>query len=223
MTWSGPKSLRPGITLMELLVVLVIVVGMFVAMISVTAVVGQANLRGEAQRIASTVEYVYGRAAINGTRYQLVLDLDNNTFRAECTDEAMALAQDMADGTVGEDRTTTSNRYDDDDDEADPFGLDLQDAWDDCSDALVNERTLRDGIQLVKVHTTHQRDPYEEGQATIGFFPNGFVEPSIIWISEKSSDEAGMTLFIEPMTGSVRIEAGLAEVPSDFHDIEEDR
>ena len=204
--------------------VLVIIVGMFVAAISVVNVLGQSNLRGASSRLATTIEYVYGRAAINGVRYQLVIDLDGNAYWAECSEDMIVLSEGLSGGTVGEDDSSERpSRYDEDDEEADPFGMNLEASWDDCSDDLVPSRTLREGIVIDRVLTTHQTEPYIEGTATIGFFPNGFVEPSIIWLREEEHEDAGMTLFIEPMTGTVRIESGLAEVPDDFLEVEEDR
>lgn len=203
---------------------LVIIVGMFVAMVSVVNVVGQSQLRGASSRLATAIEYVYGRAAINGVRYQLVIDLDENAYWAECSEDMITIAGGLVGGTVGEDDSAEKpSRYDDDDDEADPFGMNLGASWDDCSDDLVPRRQLREGVQIDRVMTTHQSEPYEEGTATIGFFPNGFVEPSIIWLRDDENEDAGMTLFVEPMTGSVRIESGLADLPDDFLDVEEDR
>ena len=215
---------RSGLTLAEILVVLVIIVGMFVAVISVVNVLGQGQLRGASSRLATTIEYIYGRAAINGVRYQLVIDLDENTYWAECSEEMITLSPGIMGGTVGEDDSSERPaRYDDDDDEADPFGMNLTASWDDCTDELVPSRSVRDGVVIDSVMTTHQSEPYVEGTATIGFFPNGFVEPSVIWLREEDNEDAGMTLFVEPMTGSVRIETGLAEVPDDFLEVEEDR
>jgi len=213
-------------TLMEMLVVLVVVMSMFIAAVASLTVVGASRLRGASSRMATVIEYVYGRAAINGVRYQLVIDIDEGKYWAECAEEGAPLIAGIAQGTVGEDNSAAvPTRYGDDDDEGDPFLMNLNNTWDDCGDYLFSSRSLRPGIEFDRVLTTHQTDPYEEGIATIGFFPNGFVEPSIIWLREKGeeSETVGMTLFIEPMTGSVRIQTGVAEIPRDFGEPEEDR
>ncbi len=72
------------------------------------------------------------------------------------------------------------------------------------------------------VMTTHQREPWEEGQATIEFFPDGFVEPAMIWLSIEEKD-AATTLTISPMTGRVRTYSERLEVPRDFLEEEEAR
>ena len=235
------SQLRSGITLIEMLVVMVIILGAFGATMSITSVLGQGTLRSAATRMATAIEYVYGRAAINGIRYQLVFDLDADEYWIECSEENIELPTrmleedepDEGDEPSIEEGARRFARYDADDEEADPFSLNQTALWDDCTEPLVPRVSISErfeGIEIHSVMTTHQEEPFEVGQATIGFFPNGFVEPSMIWLREAENegeafdeDNPAMTLVIEPMTGSVRVLSGLAEVPDDFLDVEEDR
>lgn len=218
----GAAAVRRGITLIEILVVLAIIVGIFGATFATLSVMTAGELRGATARLASTIEHIHGRSAINGMRYQLVLDLDTNTYWAECSEENIALEAGMAGGVVGEEASNEFLRYDEDDEEADPFGMNLTQVWDDCTEPLIPTREVRSGIVIDRVLTTHQLDPYEEGVATIGFFPDGSVEQSIIWLKEDDG-EAGMTIFIQPITGRVTVKRGVQDIPRDFFDVEEDR
>jgi len=232
---------RSGITLIEMLVVMVIIMAAFGAMISLVSVLGASRLRSASSRTATAIEYIYGRAAINGIRYQMVFDLDTDEYWVECSEENIDLPSRMLeedepdedDGPSIEEGARRFARYDADDEEADPFALNQSALWDDCTEHLIPRTSIPDrfeGVELHAVMTTHQEEPFEVGRATIGFFPNGFVEPSIIWLREAedegepfNDEAAAMTLIIEPMTGGVRIVTGYAEVPDNFLEVEVDR
>jgi hypothetical protein len=205
------------------LVVLVVIVGAFGLSISVVGLLTFSDLNGEAARLASTIQHIYGRAAINGQRYRLVIDLDDNAYWAECSDEDVPLPGDlMSTGMEDSAASQRLGRYDEDDEEADPFGLNLDNTFDDCTEELIPRRQLTGRVVLDSVMTTHQREPAIEGQATIEFFPDGFVEPSMVWLTIDDA-EAAVTLTIQPMTGRVRTFTERLEVPSDFLEVEEDR
>jgi len=218
------RANRSGVTLIEILVVLVIIVGTFSLTISVVNLLTYSDLNGEASRLASTIEHIYGRAAINGQRYRLVIDLDENAYWAECSEENVPLPDELMAPGMGEESEASQRlgRYAEDDEEADPFGLNLANTFDDCTEELIPRRQLSGRVIIDSVMTTHQREPWNEGQASIEFFPDGFVEPSMIWLGIEDSDGA-VTLTINPMTGRVRTFSERLDVPNDFLDEEEDR
>jgi prepilin-type N-terminal cleavage/methylation domain-containing protein len=234
-----PGKSRPGMTLIEIIVVLTIVAAMMAMAAYSLATVTDARLRGAALRLSGTITHIFGRSAINGTRYQLVIDLDTNEYWAECSEVEVPLGMEMTDArehdaaaeesaTEGEEssgsvmNTNHRRRWESDDDEADPFGLNLQNTFDDCTEDLIPRRTLPDGLEFDSVMTTHQTDPFESGQATIAFFSNGFVEQSIIWLRE-TDGEGAMTLLVHSMTGRVTIVNGHSDIPDDFLEVQEDR
>jgi hypothetical protein len=180
-----------------------------------TLTVGRIN--AEALRFNTTIEHIVGKAAVNGMRYQLVIDIDQNRYWAECTELDVPLPSDLMRTVDGEDR----ERYDDDDDQADPLGLSQEASWDDCSEPLLPPHDVREGVRIARVMTAHQYEPFEEGETTIAVFPDGFVEPAIVWFAEADGEQF-MTVFVDPMTATTRIERGDAEVPDDFLEVEED-
>ncbi len=178
-------------TLIEMMVVLAIIALIAAATAVTTSGMSNNSVRAAALHTTGAMRLTYGRAAINGIRYQFVIDLDEPA-------------------------------RDEDDDEADPFGLGVQaPSLADCSEPLLERHTLRRGTRFARVLTTHHSEPIEEGQATIAFFPNGFVERSLIWIADDKG-EAWVTLVVDPMTGRIRTHAGELEVPEDFFSVEED-
>lgn len=206
-------SAQAGMTLIEMIIVLAIIAVIAAATAVSTGGMSNNAVRSAALHTSGAMRLTYGRAAINGIRYQFVIDLDDNSYRVECSDDNVLIDPEAEDGEPQDE---------DEDDEADPFGLGAQvPSMADCSEPLLEQHTLRSGTQFARVLTTHHSEPVEEGQATIAFFPNGFVERSLIWISDEDG-EAWVTLVIDPMTGRVRTEAGELEVPDDFFSVEED-
>ncbi len=179
--------------------------------------ISNSKLKAEALHLSGALRLVYGRAAINGTRYQFVINLDDNSYRAECSEGNIAV---LTSEEIEEQER--EHRYDRNDEEADPFGLGASSAtFDDCSEPLLEDATLRPGVRFQGVLTSHDEDVIEDGEVAIGFFPSGFVERSIIWL-EQENGEAMMTLTIDPMSGRVRVHPGDFSVPDDFFEVEED-
>lgn len=209
-------------TFIEILVVLTLVAGIMLASLSVVTLLSFGTLEASSLRITGAIEQTYGRAAINGQRYQLVIDIDNNEMWAECSEENVPLPSEIMTGNFGvRFGEEGSDAHFDAEPFADPFNLSMYTQFDDCSDSFLPRQSLEGDVVFDSVMTTHQQEPFVEGIATIGFFPDGFVEPSIIWIREGDGDNV-ITLRIEPMTGAVSIEPGRMEIPDDFLDIEED-
>lgn len=202
---------RRGFSVVELLVVLAIAASIMALSVSSFGSLKNAKLRSEAMRMSGALRMVYGRAAVNGLRYQVSFDLEANTYRVDCSSDNVLLpAED-----------TNASPFDDDDDEADPFGLGYNTpTLEDCSEPLLEQTTLRDGVEIARILTAHHADPVEEGTHTVAYFPNGFVERAIIWL--RSGEESYITLSVDPMTGRVIVHPGDFEVPEDFFEVEED-
>lgn len=203
------------------MVVLAIAAGL--TALAASAMSGMANraVQAEAMRVTAAIRMVHARAAINGMRYQLVIDLDGGSFRVECSADAVPLQVDEA--RRPEPSSGRSRRRSRDDQEIDPFGLGAgtQATLDDCSEDLLPPTQLRRGTRFARVVTTHHQEPVEEGTASIGFFPNGFVEQSMIWLSDERG-ESWMTLRIDPMSARVFARGGDLDMPREFHEVEED-
>jgi prepilin-type N-terminal cleavage/methylation domain-containing protein len=211
---------RRGFTFVELMIVLTIAaVVSALAIISVSGV-NNNRVRAEALRLSGAMRMVYGRAAINGLRYQFVFDIESNSYRVQCSTENVLL-----DAPSDQSRSARrrASRYASDDPEADPFGLGSSaPTLDDCSEDLLEAYTLRKGVRIRGVLTTHDSEPVEEGENGIAFFPNGFVERSMVWL-ESEDERTVVTLTVDPMTGRIRIWGEDREIPRDFFSVEEDR
>ncbi len=202
-------------TLIEIMIVLTIVASVMgltaFSMSGLTA----SKVRSEAMHVAGAIRYVYGRSAINGVRYQLTFAVGGNTLSVQCSEKNIPVAAADAD------KEPTKREKETEDAEANPFGIASAGAsMAACDDKVMRDFALKDGVTIARVLTSHDEEPVESGSATIGFFPNGFVERSIVWV--KGADGGYFTLLIDPMSGRVRVKPGDLEVPDDFFEVEED-
>jgi prepilin-type N-terminal cleavage/methylation domain-containing protein len=209
-----------GFTLVEIMVVLGIIAGLSVLAVATLNGLTNSRLDGEALRFSGVLRLVHGRAAINGLRYQVVINLDDASYRVECSTQNVAVPEVGDEGGNEEDQRRRDREQEDP--EADPFGLGAQQpTMDDCSEELIEATTLRNGIRFARVFTTHHDEPVEEGEVTIGYFPNGTVERSMIWLTD-ANGRGWMTMHLDPMTGRVVLRGGEDEIPDDFLELEED-
>ncbi|MBA2664199.1 MAG: hypothetical protein H0U74_18045 [Bradymonadaceae bacterium] len=208
--------------------VLALVAGLMGMGVYMMGLLTNTKLKDEAMRMTSVIKYTYSQAAINNAQYRLVFDLDANEYYSEVTDSPIVVESlDVNDsqGLLPEEAQELANSYRAKNDlfnaaEADPFGVNRRVTFQRVSDGVVEPRKLPEGIRIYKVHTPHQRLPFESGKAAISFFRNGFQEQAVIVIG----DEAGAryTLITEPLTGRVRIYSDELDAPPDFGEEERD-
>ena len=208
-----PRRTMRGMTLIEIMIVLTIVASVMGLTAFSMSGLSASKVRSEAMHVAGAIRYVYGRAAINGVRYQLTFDVGANTLSVECSEKNIPVA------VAGD--TPEKDERREDDPEANPFGIASSgEGLTACDDKVMKDFALKDGVTIARVLTSHDEAPIEAGKATIGFFPNGFVERSIVWV--KGADGGYFTLLVDPMSGRVKVKPGDLDVPDDFFEVEED-
>jgi general secretion pathway protein H len=242
---------RAGMTLIEIVVVLVIVAGIVGSIVVMSTLMTFSDISRAAMTLSRTMQHTYGRAAVNATRYRLVIDLDEHRYWVECSDENPPVVyeedeetfarrfsrSDFYDFGSGLDRFGTRGVRDSEVEPYDPFNLNLEAMFDDCSEELVPTRLASGdpadsrganarGIVFDSVLTAHRREPATSGRIEVNFFPDGFVEPTYIWLAkvvDGGGDGPVATITIEPMTGQVFVETRRLEVPRNFAQVEEAR
>ena len=86
---------------------------------------------------------------------------------------------------------------------------------------LQHKENLKEGIKVFAIYTHAAEGAIESGRASITFFPNGFVEQSVIIVGDENKNY--QTMEIQPLSGKVFIKNGKEEPSYDFFDPEEDR
>lgn len=204
-------------TLIEIMVSLTIMALIFAASAYLGGSIGNTRLQSEAMHMAGAIRYVHGRSAVNGLRYQLTFDLENQSWSAECSNEGNPLRM----GVEAQERARRQRgiAYRDQDSDDDPFSSG-ETGMQECNEALLTERSMQGGVEIDRVLTVLDRDPIKDGRATMGFYPDGFVDRTMIWLRRGSGVT---TLVVDPMTGRVHVFADDLDIPREFYDEEEER
>jgi len=203
-----------GFTLVETLVVLAIAAGMMGAAVYGLNLITAADLRDEAMRITSVMQYTWSRAAIEQVNYRLVLDLDANTYWTEVSDAAVVKEVSDTNELRREraNRAGDQGRLEDRQDmgfETDPFGISRPTDFSRAESAAIEAKNFHEGIEIYQVITTRQDQPITDGQVAVSFFPDGFQEPVIIVL--KDARDAYYSIINEPLTGRIKIYSSLIE------------
>lgn len=196
-----------------MLVVLAIAAGMMGAAIYGLNMVTAADLRDEAMRLTSVMQYTWSRAAVEQVNYRLVLDLDENTYWTEVSDAAVV--KELSDaGELRRERQQRAESRGEEDSEAmgfdtDPFGITRPTNFARAESAAIDAKNFHDGIEIYQVLTTRQNQPITDGQVAVSFFPDGFQEPVIIVLKDEHG--AFYSVINEPLTGRIKIYSRLIE------------
>ncbi len=224
---SASVSRARGMTLIELLMVIVIVAGLAGGGVLMIGLLTQGNLKSEARSLATAMQYTYDQAALNNRNYRLVINLDDNSYHTELSDSEVVIddSSDEAveafdDGMLPEElRQQEAERSSGTDslfrdEEHDPFGMSRRQGYKRAEDAILEAHTLRDGITFQSVRTETRPRPATSGRVAINFFSSGLQQEAIIILQDSAG--AKFTLISEPLTGRVRVYSGEREDPDDF-------
>jgi len=173
-----------GLTLIEILLVLVIFAGM--ASIGIPRLYRTSdNIRKAARNMTALTKEIRNRAKLKNSTYRLVLDMTAEPHRY------------WVEYIVGS-RPIPSNLYEEKSSE--PIS-DTEFKKD--STVIKKEKELPSGLFFGAVETINTKEPIKQGIAYIHYFPEGFVEASVIQLTNRSG--LTWTLVISPLTGQADI------------------
>lgn len=217
---------RRGMTILEVMIAMLIVLGMTMSAVVLINSITRASLKAESMRLSGYIKNTFAMAAIHQQYYRLMLDLDTQEFWIEVAEQTQigAPPQIPEQSIIGAPEGVTApgqapkGGYDSDDPEAQAFGVHRPTYK--PVEGMLNKRRKLDGISLHSIVTANETQPRETGRLGITFYPNGFAERSLIILGDE--DTGFMTLEIQPLSGKVQLWSGKQEADSDFFDVEDD-
>jgi general secretion pathway protein H len=225
-------------TLIELMMAVAIVGGLIgVATYSVRSL-GKGRLRAASRRLAGSIRYCFDRSMTSGQYFRLVLDLSQNRYWIERSDERAYLKRDKERSPGGgkafdvdaEERRLAAEEAKAAEEEArklanqsrggagllgglEPPPRPKRARFQTFKEAALRSEKSLGGVKLVDVYTPRQPEPYKEGRAYLYFFPDGHTERALIHL--KQGDEQ-YSLVVQPLSGRVEVTPGRLEPTSSF-------
>lgn len=213
-----------GLTLVEVMVVLVLM-----ALLTTSLVFGSGALFGAERRAAASLIIVAvrkGLAEANGLGKPVRLSIDMSTGRLllEVSQSRQALrTPTKPTDQAQEDPAAESAEIAEAVQTAQSAGESLLKVPVDSAsgfspldvlgqDGAIPGRQIDASIKITKVQTEHDPEPLTEGKAFIYFWPGGMTERAIVQLG-RGLDDDGLTVEVSPLTGRARIVSGKQELP----------
>lgn len=225
-----PWTNERGITLIEIMVVMAIAAGIAIVMMNSARTLDIFPSRSEVMNFSGAIKSAYDRSVLTGMRYDVVIDIDQNSYSLECTDETSVVFRNLdesasekafrhkhgddqfADGGESQGERTRRRSLDD---EPTPQSDNMKG----CDDHVIPSHTFERGLEIERVQTSRTTRPVESGKIRIAVFPNGTIEPAAIWVANQRKQ---WTLIVHEMTGRVEVLTGEEDRIDDIFEIEED-
>lgn len=176
-----------GFTLIELSIILILLGVMLLFAVPKLGNREDISLRSTARELAGTIQSLFDESVLNKTSYQLVFEITENRYLIiEKNPDKESLKPDETENVIDtSDKSETSE----------------------VIDVTNRYKKLPEKI-FIKDITTATGNKAAEGQVTIEFYPDGFMDKGVIHISNGKKD---YTLTTTPLTGKVKVLEGYVE------------
>lgn len=217
---TGPAVVvsRSGFTLIEIVVSLFIVGLILGVVISRMDTMLEWDMKAASNKMASTIRYLYNKAATEGLYIRLVLDLEEQAYWVEATTDPFVIStgeekkakgekqEEQAPAAEGATEEGAAEAPEEGAAEGAPQELKPREVvFSQVDSYLLRPVKLPDSVFFKDVYVEHRPDAVEGGQESIYFFPNGLVEHAVINL-RNDDDTANYSLETNPVSGKVSIE-----------------
>jgi general secretion pathway protein H len=208
-----------GMTLIEILVVLMIMVLALGAVVLGSGQTSSARLKHSTALLAGAVRLGFSRANTTAKPVRVVFDLEKSTLALEESDGVLLVQSGDKTGTGGaaaangaEEAAIAENKRILEGPTAPRAKFhSVEEASLHASDNVKKgPRALPAGIRIRSVQTGHDEAPRTEGRAYLYFWPGGQTERAAIQLAvgEQPTDAQIYTIFVAPLTGRVSVKNG---------------
>lgn len=219
------RAHQRGLTLVEMLVVLLLVTLITAGVVMGSGQLGTAKLHKSATALTGLIRVAYVRATVTARSERIVFDLDRSKFWLEESEQPMLVQEHDKSGTGGADpvtdaekaATAESDRLIKGPEAAKPTFHRVKPGLYAASDNdNGSEDSLPFGIKFRGVQTGHDEESRTTGRAYLYFWPGGLTERASIVLRKGDSlaDGDAMSLIVKPLTGAVTIKPGNQSLPT---------
>lgn len=224
---STRTNTRRGLSIMEVMVVIAILLALVVVMVPAINTVLRVQERRAAKQLVMTYQRLHDEAVLRNRTFRIVYDMDASTAKIEVGLARAVIYTDEDQRERYEEELARRIALMDDEEKAayerarQPFEK-LQANFKDTYD-------LPAGLQFGGIYTPqygkmmHKDDlpDPEDGTRQIYsyVFPNGFTEHTVIWLTETGNEDDGWTIVVEPLSGRVTLHGELIEWDETVDDI----
>lgn len=211
-----------GFTLIE------IVVAITIAAMLMGVAVGQMDrmldweMKKASNKLASTIRYLYNKAAMEKLYIRLVLDLEEQAYWVEATADPFVVAREG--GSSKESAAKQKKKEEEKKEGGEAEGNETEKAaksgegeegpkklkppeptFGKVDSFLLRPTKLPDTVFFKDLQVEHRQGPVEGGKESIYFFPNGYVERAIVNLRDEE-DQLHYSLTTRPLSGQVDID-----------------
>jgi prepilin-type N-terminal cleavage/methylation domain-containing protein len=191
----GPRADDRGFTLIEMVAVMVVIGLIFTLVLPQFRARTHADLKRSAMKLAATIEHVFYQSVFRHETLRLHYDLAQSRYWLDrFVEPAAGQADAGAEGEEPDDRTDAADG-----------GSDGEPSYVVDTSIIPQPVDLPRGVVIASVSTQYIEET-TEGDAYTHFFPDGYVEPTVIHMTDKEGSE--YTLFASPISGRVKVLPG---------------
>ncbi len=224
--WRCPhprgRRARRGMTLIEVMVVIAIIV-----LVSGSMVVGVREVfgleeRAEAKKLALAYERLHDEAILRNMNFRLKFDFTANSWEIQVGEPGVMIFEDA---DAREEGIEAEEDFLDDLSEAERAKYNKRNAFRTLQGTYGGTHELPAGLLLGSVYTPQHEDPItidsdpdrstrrgkgdeEEERGPVAYshvFSSGHSEKTVITLIEKDDEEAGYTIVVDPLSGQVTL------------------
>ncbi len=205
---GGARRRRSGMTLIEVMIVVVIVALAATGITYSMSALTQANLRSATMTVSAASRYAYNRAIAQGNTVRLVFDLDTHQMSFEEAHGRVTLArlndatrlelEDGEDGSAVDPWAAARARLEKT--IRPSFGAS---PFTPIPGRRYQAQPLASNVSIRRLVVPHEPEPRTEGRGSIYFFPGGQTEHAVVWLGD-SSDRV-YSVELHPLTGRARV------------------
>ncbi len=187
-----------GFTLIEMLITVAIIALIATTVVVSTEAIFDTEIRDESSKLASTIQYLYGRAVLDGSTIRLSINIDEKKYWADGSTDPIFIEFQDEDDDANDDVEELDDELDDPD-----IIKPIVPSFSKITSDIIKSHTLPDSLHVRDIWVEHMRSAVEKGIVHIYFSPSGYVENSVINLEEDSG--VVYSLKVMPLTGFVDI------------------